>query len=334
MININNIFDFCIENNYDDNVYYYIDSKLYGNSISIIGINSYGKIMSLSDEWLSLIKVYYNINNPHIMYHNTINMYNYINNNKNKCLYYDELVIPLITSFSTGTVHGYTGIYSILIEYINNYEKYKNYKLLVYKNSQKGILDIINKLCNLNIIDKNNIIYLDGDIIYKFKSLLIIPNICHVFTNPLSINTNNFIEKYLLNNIYPKYKQICLLKTTNTNNITNVGVINNKHSKYLCDKYNLNFLNTNIIDEIELLNTINNCEIFVTSWGSAFLKNYIYISNNCKKIIVLVIDQEFIKQYNNNKNLIKKFKNAIIEYVLCENSNNIVNINLNINLNI
>ena len=80
------------------------------------------------------------------------------------------------------------------------------------------------------------------------------------------------------------------------------------------------------MSEIVLINKINRSRIFVTSWGTAFFKNYVYISNKCEKIIVLVIGDAFIKQYHNDTNVQTTYKNAIITY-------HIVNKNLDVDIN-
>jgi len=58
------------------------------------------------------------------------------------------------------------------------------------------------------------------------------------------------------------------------------------------------------------------------------MKNHIYISSSCEKIIILVIGPGFIGQYNDaiaNNMLITRFKNATIEYIISPD-------NLNFNL--
>jgi hypothetical protein len=52
-------------------------------------------------------------------YHNIITTPNL------NCCYADYNVIPFVTSFSKGTVHGYSGLFSILAQYIDNYDIYK-----------------------------------------------------------------------------------------------------------------------------------------------------------------------------------------------------------------
>ena len=71
------------------------------------------------------------------------------------------------------------------------------------------------------------------------------------------------------------------------------------------------------MNEIDLINILYNSKIFIASWGTSFFKNYIYISDKCEKIIVLIFGNDFITQYNNyinEKKLLCKFKNAAIIY--------------------
>ena len=85
---------------------------------------------------------------------------NNVNNCQNK-KYIDEDVISFITKCSSGTVHGFVDIFLLIMCYIQNIDKYKDHKILVYKNSCQGIFDIINHLCHMNVIDRNKIIYID-----------------------------------------------------------------------------------------------------------------------------------------------------------------------------
>jgi len=315
-ININNLFNYCSDENIANDVYYYIKNELIGNSLFVIAVSN-NKILSLSNEWLSLIKTYYPVG-P--MYTEIIDKYKYItnSNNQSNIVINNNDVIPFITSFSPGTVHGYAGIFSILIEYLQNYNEYKNYKIIVYNNSQKGILDIINHLCNTNIIDKNNIIYVDSNIIYKFNKMLIIPNKYHNTDESTAPIISNFIQKYfLINNFTPIYERILIIKSSGSQNLTNIGVVSEENINNFTLKNNLIFIEPIKYNEVDFINLLYNVKYLVLSWGTTFFKNYYYISDKCTTIIVLIIGNEFIKQYNEtiqNNSLIKKFKNVIIDY--------------------
>jgi hypothetical protein len=319
IINYDNLFNFCDNtDNPKQNVYYSIKKDLIGNSLLCLGVYN-NKILTLTNEWLYLIVIYYHTKVNIVTYNEIINYYNIITDsikNNHNIVIIHENVIPFITSFSTGTVHGYSGLFYILMQYINNLELYKKYKILVYKNSQKGILDIINYF-----ISDKDIIYLDPENIYNFDSMLIIPNKYHTYSD-LEFNNkvSTFIQDNIINSltinkktflIYPK---ICIIKSSISSNITQFGVFNNDDIINFCSKYNLVSIEPTNYNEIELIQIINSCEYFITSYGTTFLKNFIYISDKCKKIIVLVYGDIFIKQYEEEQNLLTHFKSATIEY--------------------
>lgn len=143
-MNINNIFDYTVNDCGSDRLFYCISKEKLGNTLNMIAYKN-DKIYSISNEWLYLIKNYYDQENRPIMYEKVVELYYKIKNNINIKNF--EIIpfhtISFISSFSNGTSHGYTGIYSFLIEYEKNYDKYKNYKIALYKNSQKGIIDIV-----------------------------------------------------------------------------------------------------------------------------------------------------------------------------------------------
>ena len=85
-------------------------------------------------------------------------------------------------------------------------------------------------------------------------------------------------------------------------------------------------LEPSITDEISLINFLYRCSLLVISWGTAFFKNYIYVSEKCTQIIVLVIGPNFINQYNDHfktNNLVTKYKNATVSYYISDTNLNI-----------
>jgi len=332
MVNLNNLFEFCFDETESKNMLYCV-GDLVGNTSLVLSIKkSNGHIMKYSNEWLYLIKVYYPKSN---FYNNLIDFYYNIYGMKYEIQVINDDVIPFITSFSTGTVHGYSGIYHIICKYLENITEYKKYKILVYKNSQKGILDIITHLCNKNVIDKNKIIYIDKNIIYHFHSVKVIPNFFHVFGNEMSLKVNKFItdnmsidrnniKYYNSLNLPKKLTNLCIIKGTNSTNLTNDGIFKNEIIINFCNKWDLTLIEPNNLDEIKLIHCVNQCKNLIISWGTSFFKNFVYISDDCEKIIVLIMkNSNFLEQYNNAKNsnsLIYKFKNAIITYLIVEQS--------------
>jgi len=316
--------------------------------ISIISINlsTSNYINYYSNEWLYLIKDlhYNNSNNRHtkdyndlmVAYSHLKNEYNYITSTNvgNDIIYVDEDVVQFFTTFSKGTVHGFSGFYYIIIEYLHNIHKYIDLKILFYKDSQQGILDIFNYLCEIKLIDKNKIIYIENNKKYIFKSITHIPNKYHGFIGNLIKSCDVFIQKYLLRtNIISitNNENLCLLKTNNTNNSTQDGIFNQDIVNNFCKMYNI--FKIEQMNELNLIHTIYNCKLLIINFGSAFFKNFIYISDKCEKIIVVVNGSHYTSEYYQHTlvlpstsdeedfvwPLLYKYKNATIQYICLDN---------------
>lgn len=326
-MNINNLYQFtdnslkcndCVINILDYNCW-----------LSYLSINCNNKKMNLySDEILYLINYnypywpyyYFLINH----YNNTINEINYNNNN---IIYYKKDVISLFTTFCRGSVHGYSGFYYTLIKYIENIELYKDLEIILYEECENGMKQIIEYLCYQKII-KNNIIYLKKNTIYKFNSVSFIENKNHVFNGKLEYDMTIFINKYIINNNIHYYNHnYCILKTNDyITKINNNGVLENSIVDNFCNKYDLERIYPD--NEIDLINRIYNCKILVLNYGSTFFKNYVYISDNCEKVIVIVSGDVYINDYKNLSSIkpsiyqgiiYKKYKNATFHYIITDN---------------
>lgn len=305
--------------------------NMIGNSLFTLAFNKDNKkIYCLSNEWLYLLR-----RTPRGKMNPVCrpDKFNIIKNNYNKTInspintkYEKYNVIPFITSFSTGTVHGYSGLFCMIHNYLKDYDKYKNYKIIVYKNSQSGILDIINHFIKRGIFNENNIIYLTQHINYLFNKIHFIPNTMHVF-NEVDLNRIKFeteiLKKYLINkNFNSLHSRICILKTDMTKNLTTTGIIKENEAIHFCKLHNLTLLKPDKMNEINLINTIYNCKTFVVSWGTSFFKNFIYLSDKCDRIIVLIYSKAFINQYNGRSNLYKNFfenKKIKVTYLIVDN---------------
>jgi hypothetical protein len=201
------------------------------------------------------------------------------------------------------------------------------------------MFDIISHLVNKNIIDFNKIIMLDDNICYRFKSVYFIENKYHVFDKDFpDIISEQFIDKYIKsdreNEVYMKsfkilenLDRLLIIKGVNSVNLTGDGIFLNKDIEHFKNKMKLTLIEPGIIDEIKLIHIIQSCSIFVVSWGTSFFKNFIYISDKCKKIIVLILqNSNFYNQYLDHKpHLSTMYKNAQIEYIVTDSSlNNIL----------
>jgi hypothetical protein len=335
-LNINNLFNFVDHSIDGKNVLYYIGEKC-GNSSLLLAINlNNNLIYKYSNEWLYLIDIYYHKSKDY--YIQLVNLYYNIINKKRIII--DNDVVSFITPFSLGTVHGYTGFFNAIIYYINNIDKFKDHKIAIYKKSQKGMFDIISHLVNKNIIDFNKIIILDDNICYCFKSIYFIQNKYHVFDKDFpDIISEQFIDKYIKpdreNEVYMKsfklpenLDRLLIIKGVNSVNLTGDGIFLNKDIEHFKNKMKLTLIEPGIIDEIKLIHIIQSCSIFVVSWGTSFFKNFIYISDKCKKIIVLILqNSNFYNQYLDHKpHLSTMYKNAQIEYIVTDSSLNNVSL--------
>ena len=297
---------------------------------SIFSINSDFSVNKYSNEFFYLINFYYP--SWSLYYEDFVNHCNYIINNQaqiqNEIVIINEDVLMFMTTFSRGAVHGFSGFYYTLIEYLNNREKYKKLKLLINADSQAGILNIINYLCDTNVIDRKKLIYVEKKKYYRFLSITYIPNKYHVFTGELIPNADNFIKKYFIktdlpNSINSNSNIVSVLKCGITTNVSNDGIIPENVIVEFCNKYNINRINPH--NEVDTINSIYSCEILVISYGSAFFKNFMYISNNCKKVIVVVNGEIYKNDYAHLSSILpseyqgiifKKYKNADFIYTI------------------
>lgn len=324
-----NIFKNCLNLEVTINKPFYFIGNTFANTLNVICIDSLSKkIYSYSNEWLYLIKHYYDSHQT--LYLDLVsNYYNLLQIPNIDERFSNDNIIPFITSFSSGTAHGYCGLFFILNEYISYRKKYKDYKIAIYPNSQSGIIDILNHFINKKILDKNKIIRLSSSIKYLFKSVRFIPNKWHSYPKKFNLK---IIKKYIIceeiqNKLSIINSEMCIIKNSQSHNITSCGVVQEKIVKIFCKQNNLILLEPGKINEIELINYLYSSSRLILSWGTSFFKNYIYISSRCKKITVFVIGDEFRKQYyrvREQGDLIEKYKDAMITYILVDTHLNVI----------
>lgn len=344
-MNFDNLFDYCDSSYTSNNPAVIYVGSMCGNSLITFAYDIITKkLLTYSCEWLYLIKSYYNKPSSRKMYETHIQTFYECQKKPIRTDFQHIDVVSFITSFSTGTVHGYTGLYYNLFEYFKHPDRYGHMHIAVYKNSQKGILDIIRHLVHYKFLDENKILYLDSNIRYLFKTVTTISHTFHVFHKSNDHNLGYLVapllEKWVIcQKEWPEYykslqlpegDRICIIKSTESHNLTASGSVLPHLIQKFCQRHNLTFFEPvpkdRYMDEIILIHAINKSNVVVLSWGTAFMKNHIYISNECKKIVVLVIGNEFINQYNNAKGhpcLITRFRNAAIEYHIVPNDLNV-----------
>jgi hypothetical protein len=322
-MNNNTIFDILIDDvETNQETFFFISKKgKIFNSLVTLAVNkNNNKIYKYSCSYFYLLG--YTRHKPKPPFFNTLakSYNNFLEKQHNEIHKYKK-IIPFASSFSRGTTHGYANLYFVLNEYIKNKDIYKDHYIALYTGSQKGLLDIVHKLVDKQVIDKTKIIYLDSEIKYLFKSITFIPNKWHEMYTILNNKNNyhsiydNLIVKYFVNEKYVENNEnVCLIKGFEKIKLKNFIKLNKL--------YNINVHN---IDEIQMINMIYHSKIFVCSWGTSFFKNFFYVSEECEKIIVIVIGFGIYKcQYNRMKKknaLIKKYKNANVYYYFVDNYN-------------
>ena len=144
---------------------------------------------------------------------------------------------------------------------------------------------------------------------------------------------NNFLYNFVISDrlnteYYKSLKfpenndRICIIKNNTSENMpNNIGVIDIERVKNFANNNNLTIIEPKEYNEINLIHLIHNCKIFVASWGTSYYKNLTYISDNCVKIIVLILGQDYLEQYNSLLNaniLLFKYRNADIQFIVSD----------------
>jgi len=304
---------------YPNSFYFITSNSLYGN----VAIDEENTFLPFASDYHHLIL---NGNMGHRdLYHQVCNI-----KQQNRFQVINEDVIPFITSYS-GTVHGFCGVLSILEHYVSNINEYKNYKILLLKHHDKGILDIIDYFCELNLIQKDKIIFLDFDTLYKFKSIFLIPNSLHHYFENVHIRDkiSCMLQKYVIefNNGRDKpascFNKIAIIKNSKFPTTTQLGITTYEIASMFANNFHYHLLEPTVCGEINLICYLSNCEELIISWGTAFMKNFVYISNKCKKVTILIIGNEFLHEYNHTKRhnqLVTKYKNAEFIYKTTDNT--------------
>jgi len=232
----------------------------------------------------------------------------------------EEDVIPIITAFPTG-VHAYVGILSILLNYFDNKVLLQGKKLLLYKNTQAGILEIINHLVSEKKLNESDILYADPEVLYQFKSVTLIPNTLHSYFEDETIrdSISDFVSDYLKEEKPTSLDNISILKHFGSGVTSNMGAIEYEVAKAFSHSMGYWLVEPKEVGELKVINYLSNATRVLFSWGTTFMKNFVYVSDTCTKIDVLVFGSSFRYEYDNAVSrgiLPHTFKNATIHYHL------------------
>jgi hypothetical protein len=311
----NNTIDY-IELPSHSNAFFFINLRCVSEGYGCLGVTESYDVIQHSNDWLYLI--------GDGNYRDTGPILNHIKQNNQHVEFIDEDIIPFITAFPA-SIHGYAGALSILTDYINHLSVYEGKTVALYQGAQKGIHDIIKYFQQIDVI-KAKIIFLEHDVIYKFRSITIIPNTLHSYFESITIrdSISKILQQYIFDytlpneyNISDDVRNIAILKHHGSSISSSMGAISIDTARNFCNKHNLKLIEPAELNEIQLIKMISNCEKLICSWGTTFMKNFIYISDKCKEVIVFIVGSEFTGEYNhlvNNEKIINQFKNAKFTY--------------------
>ena len=227
-------------------------------------------------------------------------------------------------------------------------KKHIGKKVIIYKNSQKGILDIIYHIFKIVYYKedfKKYIIILDHNVVYNIKEIIFINNKHHSYFNSATITNDSVLHKesayfrqdvtnILSTYVYPalntklyytklinctSINRICIFKSSNTQNLTNGCIIPFSDIQNFCSKTDTTFVNPSDYNEIDVIGILFYCKIFSTMLNNCFHKNFIYIGNNCTEINVYVFPDCMGEYTSAKSSLITTFKNATINYIIQDN---------------
>jgi len=340
LINRFNIFDYSIDEQIVKDCLYIIGENNNGNSKTVLGVKD-NKIIVNSNEWLHLLHImYYHITLE--IYQDIVNKYNDIIN-RTSTTDINESVVSFITSFSIGTAHGYCGLFCILSNYLKNHI---GKKIIIYKNSQKGILDIIYHIFEQLYKEdfQKYIIILDHNIVYNIKEIIFINNEYHTYFHLGNISNDNpvlhkksadfreDVTNILSTYIYPildtklyytnlinsnsiEY-HVCIFKSIHTQNLGGGCILPLSDIENFCNKNNGILINPSDYNEIDVIGILFYCKKFSATLNNCFHKNFIYIGNDCTEIDVYVLPEAMPEYISGKSSLITNFKNAKINYII------------------
>ena len=240
-------------------------------------------------------------------------------------------VIPIIPIFRTG-VHAYSYLYNVLYQLFTSNNNTNDFHILLYKNTFSGIMDIISYFLKNGYI-KNPPVFIEENILYKFKSIHFIPNKLHCFIEDAEMvnNINYVIISNIINNTIPtiSYDNICILKYGELS--SSMGVFEKSHGNNFCKNNNYNDIDLSQFNEIQIINMMTKCKNIVLAYGSSFFKNILYLVSNpyITTIHVLCLpcfihEHNYCIQHNlyDNINIISK-RSIKLNVIQIENSINI-----------
>jgi hypothetical protein len=316
---MSDILSFVKDNTQISNCKYFFKNELFSNTtISLAFDDKF--IYKYSCDWLYLILVYFNPDNPSELYNSLKNIFTKYKSVNGMFIPGNSVLVS--SSFSSGTIHGYLGIFEILIGLQSKtFDKY-----IVHQNAQKGIKELIELS-----VPKDKILYIDGDNLYDFEHLTLIPIRSHsTHFSPSEIpylqqTIVPFLDNLLFKIESPVNEYIAVIKSSKSSNVTNDGIFMHDEIVNFCNQNRIKLVEPTDYSEDNYARIVHGAKKIIFSWGTSFMKGMLYVSDNCKHIDVLVYGEVFHSQYKStsvsSNPFPQKYKQATIKYHLISSLN-------------
>ena len=230
----------------------------------------------------------------------------------------DAAVVPLVTSFSTGTVHGFTGFWLILMDLVDR--RAAGETILVYAGSSAGMLEIVRAAAARGLLDGARLRYVERGVTYRCRRLEIVPCEWHSYWDAppvVALRLSAFVHRHFVDRgaPVPGNRTVAILKTAAGS--TAQGVLCPDRVAAILRKHRAELLDPAALGEIALINALAAATTLVVSWGTTSMKNYVYVGGRCTDIYVYYT-ADFAGQANNPGARRSTFRNATIHYVAAE----------------
>lgn len=128
----------------------------------------------------------------------------------------DAAVVPLVTSFSTGTVHGFTGFWLILMDLVDR--RAADETILVYAGSSAGMLEIVRAAAARGLLDGARLRYVERGVTYRCRRLEIVPCEWHSYWDAppvVALRLSAFVHRHFVDRgaPVPGNRTVAILKT-------------------------------------------------------------------------------------------------------------------------
>ena len=324
-LTVDNVLERCDDALAAADVLYRVVGRPHFNYLDVLAVRARDRrCLAASNEWLSLLRrPYYAGWGPGVRrrlhYGPVVELYARLaQEDAGAATVVDEAATPLITSFSRGTVHGFTDFWLILAAWCDREATGRaNRTLLVYDGSDRGMLDVVRAATDAGVLDGTRLRFLRPDVTYRFRSLEVLPSPAHTYWGApvLARRVSDFVHRHFVRpDATPPGRAVAVLKTRG--GLTGQGVLAGDAVAKILRRHDAVLLDGAALGEIGLINALARAEIFVTSWGTAVMKNFVYLGENCTDIFVYHT-KDFASQFSSG---FSRFRNAAIHYAAVEDT--------------